>query len=128
MCGGKKFGEEGWSGLGSCNGFQMLVESGLRPGALLRNRQLRFVCRPVTIRVETTNTPFTCAATPGQLIKAPVAHGEGCYFADQRVRAQLEPEDRVAMRYPDNPNGCLPDTAGTSRQGRTVTGLMAHPD
>ena len=87
----KKFAQEGGLVLGICNGFQILVESGLLPGALLRNRDLRFVCRPVTVRVETTNTPFTCAATKGQLIKVPVAHGEGCYFADPRTLERWKP-------------------------------------
>ncbi|HSQ04469.1 MAG TPA: phosphoribosylformylglycinamidine synthase subunit PurQ, partial [Burkholderiales bacterium] len=111
-----------------CNGFQILVESGLLPGALLRNRNLRFVCRPVTIRIETTNTPFTCAATKGQLIKVPVAHGEGCYFADQRTLDQLEAEDRVVARYLDNPNGSLRDIAGICSEGRNVMGMMPHPE
>jgi phosphoribosylformylglycinamidine synthase len=123
----KKFAQEGGLVLGICNGFQILVESGLLPGALLRNRNLRFVCRPVTFRVETTNTPFTSVATPGQLIKAPVAHGEGCYFADQRTLDALEAEDRVVFRYLDNPNGSLRDIAGICSEGRNVMGLMPHP-
>jgi phosphoribosylformylglycinamidine synthase I len=124
----KKFAQEGGLVLGICNGFQILVESGLLPGALLRNRNLRFVCRPVTIRVENTNTPFTCAAAPGQLIKAPVAHREGCYFADQRTLDALEAEDRVVFRYLDNPNGSLRDIAGICSEGRNVMGLMPHPE
>ncbi len=124
----KKFAQEGGLVLGICNGFQILVESGLLPGALLRNRQLRFVCRPVTIRVETSNTPFTCAAAPEQLIKAPVAHGEGCYFADERILDELEAEDRVVFRYMDNPNGSLRDIAGICSEGRNVMGLMPHPE
>jgi len=100
----------------------------LLPGALPRNRQLRFVCRPVTIRVETSNTPFTCAATPGQLIKAPVAHGEGCYFADARTLDELEAEGRVVARYIDNPNGSLRDIAGICSEGRNVMGMMPHPE
>jgi len=114
--------------LGICNGFQILVESGLLPGALLRNRSLRFVCRPVTLRVETSNTPFTCAATPGQRITAPVAHGEGCYFADERTLDALEAEDRVVFRYLDNPNGSLRDIAGICSEGRNVMGMMPHPE
>jgi phosphoribosylformylglycinamidine synthase I len=124
----KKFANEGGLVLGICNGFQILVESGLLPGALLRNRNLRFVCRPVTIRVETINTPFTCAATKGQLIKVPVAHGEGCYFADQRTLDALEAEDRVVMRYLDNPNGSLRDIAGICSERRNVMGMMPHPE
>jgi phosphoribosylformylglycinamidine synthase len=78
--------------------------------------------------VETTNTPFTCAATKGQLIKVPVAHGEGCYFADQRTLDALEAEDRVVMRYLDNPNGSLRDIAGICSEGRNVMGMMPHPE
>jgi phosphoribosylformylglycinamidine synthase len=124
----KKFAQEGGLVLGICNGFQILVESGLLPGALLRNRQLRFVCRPVTVRLETTNTPFTCAAKPGQLIKVPVAHGEGCYFADARTLDALEAEGRVVARYIDNPNGSLRDIAGICSEGRNVMGMMPHPE
>ena len=124
----QRFAAGGGLVLGICNGFQILVECGLLPGALLRNRNLRFVCRPVTIRVETTNTPFTCAATKGQLIKVPVAHGEGCYFADQRTLDALEAEDRVVMRYLDNPNGSLRDIAGICNERRNVMGMMPHPE
>jgi len=99
----RKFASDGGLVLGICNGFQILVESGLLPGALLRNASLRFVSRPVTVRIETTNTPFTGCATRGQLIRMPVAHGEGCYFADQRTLDTLEAEDRVVVRYMDNP-------------------------
>ena len=124
----KKFAQEGGLVLGICNGFQILVESGLLPGALLRNRNLRFVCRPVTIRTETTNTPFTCAASAEQRIKVPVAHGEGCYFAEERVLDELEAEDRVVFRYVDNPNGSLRDIAGICSQNRNVMGMMPHPE
>jgi len=124
----KKFAREGGLVLGICNGFQILVESGLLPGALLRNRNLRFVCRPVTVRVETANTPFTCAARPGQLMKVPVAHGEGCYFADPRTLDMLEAEDRVVLRYLDNPNGSLRDIAGICNENRNVMGMMPHPE
>src|ERR1700736_1225054 len=91
----KEFATTGGLVLGICNGFQVLVESGLLPGALLRNRGLKFVCHPVRLRVETTNTPFTGAASRGQLLTLPVAHGEGCYFADERTLDILEKEDRV---------------------------------
>jgi phosphoribosylformylglycinamidine synthase len=114
--------------LGICNGFQILVESGLLPGALLRNRNLRFVCRDVTLRVETTNTPFTGAATQGLLMKVPVAHGEGCYFADPRTLDMLEAEDRVVLSYRDNPNGSLRDIAGICSERRNVMGMMPHPE
>jgi phosphoribosylformylglycinamidine synthase subunit PurQ / glutaminase len=124
----RKFADDGGLVLGICNGFQILVESGLLPGALVRNRSLRFVCRNVTLRVETMNTPFTSAATKGQLLTMPVAHGEGCYFADQRTLDMLEAEDRVVVRYMDNPNGALHDIAGICSERRNVMGLMPHPD
>ena len=124
----RKFAGDGGLVLGVCNGFQILVESGFLPGALLRNRDLRFVCRDVTLRIETTNSPFTCAAQKGQLIRVPVAHGEGCYFADDKILDQLEAEDRVIVRYVDNPNGSLRDIAGICNEGRNVMGMMPHPE
>src|SRR6202049_3254944 len=108
----RKFALEGGPVLGICNGFQILVESGLLPGALLRNRELKFVCRSVTLRVETVNTPFTAAASNGQLLSVPVAHGEGCYFAEDQTLAMLRRDDRVVLRYVDNPNGSIDDIAG----------------
>ena len=114
----KKFAAEGGPVLGICNGFQILVESGLLPGALLRNRGLKFVCRDVTLRVEAT----------GQLLRMPVAHGEGCYFADDRTLDMLEAEKRVVVRYVDNPNGSLRDVAGICNEGRNVMGMMPHPE
>jgi phosphoribosylformylglycinamidine synthase I len=106
----------------------VLVESGLLPGALLRNRDLKFVCRPVTLRVETTSTPFTAAASKGQLLTLPVAHGDGCYFADDATLAQLKKDDRVVLRYVDNPNGSLDDIAGICSEKRNVMGMMPHPE
>jgi phosphoribosylformylglycinamidine synthase len=124
----REFAARGGLVLGICNGFQVLVESGLLPGALLRNRDLKFVCRPVTIRVETVNTPFTCRASVGQTLTVPVAHGEGCYFADEATLAALRREDRVVFRYMDNPNGSLDDIAGICSEGRNVLGMMPHPE
>ncbi len=124
----KKFAADGGLVLGICNGFQILVESGLLPGALLRNRGLKFVCRPVSLRVETTNSPFTSAASRGQVLHVPVAHGEGCYFADDRTLDQLEADDRVVFRYLDNPNGSARDIAGILSSQRNVMGLMPHPE
>jgi phosphoribosylformylglycinamidine synthase I len=124
----RKFAADGGLVLGICNGFQILVESGLLPGALLRNRGLRFVCRPVALRVETTDSPFTSAAARGQILSVPVAHGEGCYFADDRTLDQLEAEDRVVLRYLDNPNGSARDIAGILSDRRNVMGLMPHPE
>jgi phosphoribosylformylglycinamidine synthase len=124
----KKFAAGGGLVIGFCNGFQILVESGLLPGALLRNASLKFVSRNVTIRVETANTPFTCAASKGQLLTLPVAHGEGCYYADERTLDMLEAEDRVVFRYLDNPNGSLRGIAGICSERRNVMGLMPHPE
>ena len=117
----KEFAAAGGLVLGICNGFQILVESGLLPGALIRNRGLKFICRPVTLRVETANSPFTSAACKGQTLTMPIAHGEGCYIADERTLDQLEAEDRVAFRYVENPNGSL-------NEGRNVLGMMPHPE
>lgn len=124
----RKFAADGGLVLGICNGFQILVESGLLPGALLRNRDLKFVCRTVPVRVETANSPFACAASRGQILRLPVAHGEGCYFADDRTLDQLEAEDRVALRYIDNPNGSLRNIAGILSPQRNVMGMMPHPE
>jgi len=124
----RKFAAEGGLVLGICNGFQILVESGLLPGALLRNRELKFVCRHVTVSVETTNSPFTSAAERGQLLRLPVAHGEGCYFADDHTLDRLQAEDRVVLRYLDNPNGSLRNIAGILSERRNVMGLMPHPE
>jgi phosphoribosylformylglycinamidine synthase len=124
----KCFAAEGGLVLGICNGFQVLVESGLLPGALLRNRELKFVCRPVTVRVETGNTPFTTAAQRGQTLTLPVAHGEGCYYADAPLLATLKAQDRVVLRYVDNPNGSLDEIAGICNERRNVMGMMPHPE
>ncbi len=124
----RKFADEGGLVLGICNGFQILVESGLLPGALLRNRDLKFVCRTVRVRVANNATPFTCNAAQGQILRIPVAHGEGCYFADPQTLDQLEQERRVVLRYVDNPNGSLHDIAGICNERRNVMGLMPHPE
>ena len=124
----RKFAAAGGPVLGICNGFQILVESGLLPGALLKNRGLKFVCREVTLRVESTDTPFTSGAQKGQLLKMPVAHGEGCYFDSERALDELEAEGRVVLRYVDNPNGSLRDIAGICNEQRNVMGMMPHPE
>jgi len=124
----KKFAADGGPVLGVCNGFQILVEAGLLPGALLRNQGLKFICRDVHLRIETTTSPFTRAAEKGEIIRVPIAHGEGCYFADERTLDQLEAEDRVAFRYLDNPNGSLRDIAGILNRERNVMGMMPHPE
>ena len=124
----KDFAADGGVVLGICNGFQILVEAGLLPGALLPNRSLKFVCRDVHLRVETVNSPFTCDAQRGEILRIPIAHGDGCYYADERILDELEADDRVVFRYLDNPNGSLRDIAGILSRERTVMGMMPHPE
>jgi phosphoribosylformylglycinamidine synthase len=115
--------------LGICNGFQVLCEAQLLPGALVRNSGLAFVCRMVTMRVESDTTPFTARYQPGQLLRMPVAHGDGRYVADERTLDLLEREERVVFRYAGrNPNGAMRDIAGITNEGRNVVGLMPHPE
>ncbi|MBI1897274.1 MAG: phosphoribosylformylglycinamidine synthase subunit PurQ [Acidobacteria bacterium] len=124
----RKFADDGGQVLGICNGFQVLVESHILPGALLRNAGLKFICREVRLRVETAASPFTHAAEKGRILRLPIAHGEGCYYADNRTLDELEAADRVAFRYLDNPNGSARDIAGILNQGRNVLGMMPHPE
>jgi phosphoribosylformylglycinamidine synthase I len=124
----RKFAAEGGLVLGICNGFQVLCEAGLLPGALLRNADLKFVCRTVTLSTATTNSPFTNALAKGQILHLPVAHGEGRYFADDATLDALESEDRIAFRYVDNPNGSLRNIAGILNRERNVLGMMPHPE
>jgi phosphoribosylformylglycinamidine synthase len=124
----KKFAVAGGTVMGICNGFQILVEAGLLPGALLRNQDLKFVCREVALRTETADSPFTATLRKGQLLHMPVAHGEGRYFADEHTLDTLEAEDRVAFRYVDNPNGSMRDIAGILNRERNVLGMMPHPE
>jgi phosphoribosylformylglycinamidine synthase len=124
----KKFARDGGLVLGICNGFQILVESGLLPGALVRNRLQKFICRTLPIRIETTNSPFTALGEKGQILHLPIAHGEGCYIAEARTLDQLESEDRVLFRYAENPNGSMRDIAGILNEGRNVMGMMPHPE
>lgn len=124
----KKFGAEGGLVLGVCNGFQILVEAGLLPGALLRNQDLKFICRELRLRVETTNSPFTSKLEKGRILRLPIAHGEGRYFADERTLDELEAEDQVAFRYTDNPNGSIRGIAGILNRERNVMGMMPHPE
>jgi phosphoribosylformylglycinamidine synthase len=124
----RKFSADGGLVMGICNGFQILVECGLLPGALIRNRGLKFICREVELRTETAASPFTASAQRGRVLRVPIAHGEGCYYADERTLDELEAEDRVAFRYLDNPNGSLRDIAGILNPGRNVLGMMPHPE
>lgn len=144
-----RFARSGGLVLGICNGFQILLEAGLLPGAMLRNRRLRFLCRQVHVRVEQTNTPFTCAARRRQVLEMPIAHMEGNYFCDAATLAELERNDQIVFRYvhPDgrdaghasrglapeqdfeaNPNGALAAIAGICNRERNVVGLMPHPE
>lgn len=125
----KEFAAAGGPVIGICNGFQILCESGLLPGALVRNRDLHFLCEHVKVRVEQTNSPFTNAASIGDVLNLPIAHGEGCYFADDATIQKLNAEGRVLLRYEDpNPNGSRENIAGICNEGRNVFGLMPHPE
>ncbi|HKW42505.1 MAG TPA: phosphoribosylformylglycinamidine synthase subunit PurQ [Gemmatimonadales bacterium] len=115
--------------LGICNGFQILCEAGLLPGALMRNARLRFLSRPVLVRVEQTETPFTCLYEKGEVLELPIAHGDGRYVVDPHTAAELEATERVVWRYVrHNPNGSVSDIAGVTNAGRNVLGLMPHPE
>jgi len=124
----KKFAADGGLVLGICNGFQILVEAGLLPGALLRNGELKFICREVRLRTETTASPFTSKLQEGRILRVPIAHGEGRYFADDRTLDELESDDRVAFRYVENPNGSARSIAGILNRERNVMGMMPHPE
>jgi phosphoribosylformylglycinamidine synthase subunit PurQ / glutaminase len=124
----KQFAADGGLVLGVCNGFQILVEAGLLPGALLRNIDLKFICREVVLRTETTDSPFTAKLHRSELLRLPIAHGEGRYFADEPTLDALEAEDRVAFRYVENPNGSARDIAGIFNRERNVMGMMPHPE
>jgi phosphoribosylformylglycinamidine synthase subunit PurQ / glutaminase len=124
----RKFASEGGLVLGICNGFQVLCESGLLPGALLRNAGLKFICKPVEISLETANSPFTHAAKAGQVLQIPIAHGEGNYFAEDRILDELQDEDRIAFRYVTSCNGSIRNIAGVLSRERNVLGMMPHPE
>ena len=133
----EKFANSGGLVLGICNGFQILLEAGLLPGAMMRNSGLRFICRHVYMRVENTDSPFTNAASKGQILKIPIAHSDGNYSCDEATLAELEKNRQVLFRYtsPDgkddnggNPNGSVANIAGICNRERNVAGLMPHPE
>jgi len=129
ICGAvKAHGDRGGYVLGICNGFQVLTETGLLPGALLRNAGLKYICRTETLIVESTDSVYTQGYTAGQQIDIPIAHHDGNYFADQATLDQLEGEGRVAFRYTSNPNGSQRDIAGILSPNRRVLGMMPHPE
>jgi phosphoribosylformylglycinamidine synthase subunit PurQ / glutaminase len=133
----RAFADRGGPVLGICNGFQILLEAGLLPGAMLRNRGLKYRCEHVWLRVEQTDTPFTCAAAAGQVLRIPIGHGEGNYYAPPDTLKALEENRQVVLRYTDpggrlddawNPNGSVDAIAGICNRERNVLGLMPHPE
>ena len=125
----RRFADSGGLVIGVCNGFQILCEAGLLDGALIRNQDLRFVCRTVNLVPGTLDSAFTSACQPDRPLRIPVAHGEGCFFADEATLDRIEAEDRVAFRYSgENPNGSSRNIAGVLSEGRNVLGMMPHPE
>ncbi len=133
----KRFADSGGLVLGICNGFQILCESGLLPGALMRNANQRYICKQLHLRTETADSPFTRGLTRGQVVQMPIGHAEGNYFCDEATLKQLKDQDRIAFRYATstgevtaeaNPNGSLENIAGILSEGRNVLGMMPHPD
>lgn len=132
-----KHAAEGRLVIGICNGFQILLEAGLLPGAMLRNRSLSFICKHVSLRVENTQTPFTRKMKQGQVISIPIAHGEGNYFCDDRTLKMLREKNQIVFKYSSpegklgeafNPNGSLDNIAGIVNEGKNVLGMMPHPE
>ncbi len=133
----QSFAANGGPVLGICNGFQILCEAGLLPGALIRNRSLQFRCEHIFLKTATANSPFTHRIPPDKLLRVPIAHGEGCYFADEETLGRLQANDQILWRYVDgkgeptqtaNPNGSLDNIAGICNEARNVAGLMPHPE
>jgi len=133
----KRFAASGGLVFGICNGFQILCEAGLLPGALMRNAGLKYICKQVHLRTETTDSPFTQTLNKGQIVKIPIGHMEGNYFCDAETLATLKADNRIVFRYSDevgavnaatNPNGSLDNIAGILNEGRNVLGMMPHPD
>lgn len=133
----EKFAKSGGMVFGICNGFQILLEAGLLPGAVMRNTGLRYICRHVNVRIEETDTPFTSAATEGQIVRIPIAHNDGNYNCDEATLAELEKNRQILFRYTNadgtnddagNPNGSMRNIAGVCSRERNVAGLMPHPE
>ena len=133
----KAFANAGGLVIGICNGFQILCETGLLPGALVRNRSLQFRCETIFLKIPTTDSPFTSEVQEGRLLRVPIAHGEGCYFADDEALAKLRADDQILFKYATetgdltaeaNPNGSLLNIAGICNEGRNVCGMMPHPE
>ena len=133
----KAFASAGGLVIGICNGFQILCETGLLPGALVRNRSLQFRCETIFLKIPTADSPFTSEVPEGRLLRVPIAHGEGCYFADDEVLAKLRADDQILFQYATetgdltdeaNPNGSLLNIAGICNEGRNVCGMMPHPE
>jgi|TARA_Y100000815_G_scaffold145682_1_gene131910 phosphoribosylformylglycinamidine synthase I len=133
----KAFANAGGLVIGICNGFQILCETGLLPGALVRNRSLQFRCETIFLKIPTADSPFTSEVPEGRLLRVPIAHGEGCYFADDEALAKLRADDQILFQYATetgdltdeaNPNGSLLNIAGICNKGRNVCGMMPHPE
>ena len=133
----KAFASAGGLVIGICNGFQILCETGLLPGALVRNRSLQFRCETIFLKIPTADSPFTSEVPEGRLLRVPIAHGEGCYFADDEALAKLRADDQILFQYATetgdltdeaNPNGSLLNIAGICNEGRNVCGMMPHPE
>jgi phosphoribosylformylglycinamidine synthase len=125
----KEFADKGGLVIGICNGFQILAEAGLLPGALMRNVTRKYICKFLEISAETTNSPFTNQMRKGQILRIPIGHGDGNYYADPETLKRLNGEDRVAFRYHgENPNGSLENIAGILNERRNILGMMPHPD
>ncbi|MFH1683701.1 MAG: phosphoribosylformylglycinamidine synthase subunit PurQ [Candidatus Margulisiibacteriota bacterium] len=123
-----KFANNGGLVIGICNGFQVLLEAGLLPGAMLRNKDLHFICKFVELKVETVQSPFSSEFGLGQIVRIPIAHNEGNYYIDAAGLAELKKNDQIVFRYVDNPNGAVDDIAGIVNKNRNVLGMMPHPE
>jgi len=123
-----KFANNGGLVIGICNGFQVLLEAGLLPGAMMRNTNLHFICKYVDLKVDSIDTPFSSEYKKSQVIRIPIAHNEGNYYIDEKGLAELKKNDQIVFRYTDNPNGAIDDIAGIVNKNRNVLGLMPHPE